>query len=143
MPKTWLYIFALVLPLIFSGLLLHTGMLSWLWYNGYPETYTMLSPLTINVPFLTYLGGWAFPIFVATMCGYWIYEHEDDAVASQFLLVPIAYVPFSIAVTMISRMQADFSLFYIQPLVIIPIGYMYVACWVFIIWILEKLRLAV
>ena len=141
MPKTWMYMFALVLPLIFRVLLLHTPMLNWLWYQGYPETYKMLSPLTINAPFLMYIGGWAYPIFVATMFGYWLIEHDDDAVASQFLLLPIAYVPFSIAVTMISRLQADFTLFYVQPLVIIPIGYIYVIFWVVLLWILEKIKL--
>ena len=141
MPKTWIYIFALVLPLIFRVLLLNSPMLSWLWYHGYPETYTFLNNLTINQPFLTFIGGWALPIFVVTIIGYWLIESEDEVISSQFLLVPIAYVPFSLAVTMISNMRVDFSLFYIHPLVIVPIGYVYIIFWVVLIWILEKLRI--
>ena len=139
MPKTWVYILALIIPLVFRVLILNTPMLSWLWYHGYPGLYNALSPLTINKPFLTFIGGWALPIFVVTMIGYWMMETEDEIISSQFLLVPIAYVPFSIVVTMVSTMNVDFHLFYVHPLIIIPIGYVYIMLWVFLIWILEKL----
>ncbi len=141
MPKTWMYMVGLFIPLIFSVLILRTPFLNWLWYQGFEDSYRVLSQLTINQPFLTYLGSWSYPIFAATMFGYWLMEHEDEAVASQFLLLPIAYVPFSIAVTMISRMQVELSLLYIHPLVIIPVGYVYIAFWYIFVWLLEKIRL--
>jgi purine-cytosine permease-like protein len=141
MPKSWIYIFALVLPLLFRVLLMYTPMVEWFWYNGYPNLYNALALLKANQTFLTFLGGWAFPIFVVTMIGYWLMENDDETITSQFLLTPIAYVPFSIAVTMIGNMRVDFPLFYIHPLVIIPVGYVYVMLWMFIIWILEKAKL--
>lgn len=141
MPKTWVYIFSLLLPVIFSLLVVRTPFVDWLWYNGYPELYNTLALLKINAVFLTYMGSWALPIFVATAIGYWMMETEDEIISSQYLLVPIAYVPFSLVVTMVANMQVDFTWFYIQPLVIIPAGYVYIFMWIIIIWVLEKIKL--
>ena len=139
MPKTWVYIFALILPIILRVLLVNTSLDTWFWYHGYPNVYKFLAALAVNQIFLTYIGGWALPIFVVTMIGYWMIESEDEVVSSQFLLVPIAYVPFSLVVTMVATMNVDIRLFYIQPLTIIPLGYVYVFMWIIILWVLEKI----
>jgi hypothetical protein len=127
--------------MIFSLLVVRTPFVDWLWYNGYPELYNKLALLKINAVFLTYMGSWALPIFVATAIGYWMMETEDEIISSQYLLVPIAYVPFSLVVTMVANMQVDFTWFYIHPLVIIPAGYVYIFMWIIIIWVLEKIKL--
>jgi hypothetical protein len=140
MPKTWLYYFALVLPLIFRVLMLNTDFINWVWYGGYQQTYNFLAALKVQPQFLTFIGGWPLPVFILTVICWWQMD-DDDGIPAQFLLLPLAYVPFTIVGDILLTAHFDETNLYIHPLVIIPIGYVYVFAWTIFIWLLEKLRL--
>lgn len=141
MPKTWLYFIALAVPVILRALLLPEAAVNWLWYRGYEDAYYFFSALRINPHFLKYWGGWPLPVFVLTVYAYWMAEFDEEAIARQFLLLPIAYAPFSVFGTMLARLEFDISLLYLHPLVLIPTGYLYLLPWILFIWVFGKLRL--
>lgn len=141
MPKTWIYFIALVLPLLLRALLLPTALVEVLWYRGYEDAYYFFSALRINPNFLEYWGGWPLPVFVITVLSYWTAEYDEEVISRTFLLLPIAYVPFSVFGTMLTKLEFNASLLYLHPLVLIPTGYLYILPWVIFVWILEKMRL--
>lgn len=141
MPRAWLYVFALVLPVILRLLLVELGMHEWFWYNGYPETYNVLARLRVNELFMTLVGGWPLPVFVVTAITYWVIDYDDETIGMQFALLPLGYVPFAIAADILKNMAFNASVLITYPLVIVPIGYIYIFIWFVLIWILEKLRI--
>ena len=141
MPRTWIYSIALVLPMLFSILVLYTPFVDWLWYQQHEGAYYLLSALKVNPWFVEFLGGWGLPVFTCTVVAYWQMDHDDDAIASQFMLLPIAYVPFSIIGAMLTKLQFDATFFYTHPLVVIPVGYLYLFPWMLFVWVFSKLRL--
>lgn len=140
MPRAWLYYIAVALPLVFRILVLNTSFAEWLWYRGYADTYYFLSALTVNEYFLEFIGGWALPVFTLTVYSYWAIEHDHEAIASQFLMLPIVYVPFTIMANILTNWTFDGSLFYVHPLIVLPAGYLYVLPWAMFIALLAKLR---
>ena len=143
MPKTWIYYLALMFPLIVHLLVMDTRFfLDWLWYNGFPDYYNVLNELSVHPKLVEMFGGWALPFFVGTVLCYWIGGDEED-IGGQFLLLPIAYVPFLIAARTISAAEFDPAMLYAYPLVVIPVGYLYLFPWVVFIKVFDKLRLVV
>lgn len=139
MPKTWFYFIALFAPIIVRVLLLNTTFVEWLWYEGYHDAYYLLAKFRINPQFQQYIAGWPLPVFTITVCAYWM-MNDDQGIPDQFLMLPLAYVPFSIIGTVLVR--GDFpSDLIMQPLVIVPFGYIYVIIWVVFLWVMEKCRL--
>jgi hypothetical protein len=141
MPRTWIYLIALVLPLALRLLLLNTSFLEWVWYQRYEEVYYFLSALSVNPMFLEFMQAWTLVVFTATVFFYWTTDLDDEAVASQFLLLPMIYVPFSIIGTWLSNLNFDPTLLYSHPLIIIPVGYLYLLPWIVFVWVFSKLRL--
>lgn len=141
MPRTWIYYIALALPLVFRVLILNTGFVEWLWYHDHQDAYYALSNLSVNETFLEFIGGWALPVFIITVYSYWTIDQDVDAISSQFLMLPIVYVPFTIVANILTHWTFDGSLFYIHPLIVIPAGYVYVFPWVAFVWVFSKLRL--
>jgi len=141
MPKTWLYFIALILPLVVRVLILNTGFVDWLWYQHHEGAYRLLSELKTQPQFLAFIGGWPLPVFIVTIICWWNIEEGDDAIPAQFLLLPLAYVPFTIIGDALVTGTFEESNLYIHPLVILPIGYIYVFTWTIFIWVLDKLRL--
>lgn len=141
MPGTWIYFIALGLPLLLRTLLWPDTVVEWFWYQGHEEAYHFLSRLRVNPHFLEYWGGWPLPVFIITVFIYWAAEYDEESIARQFLLLPLAYVPFSVFGTMLERLEFDASLLYLHPLILIPTGYLYVLPWVVFVWVFSKLRL--
>lgn len=145
MPRAWLYFLALWLPLAVSVLVLDTRFfLEWLWYKGYGDYYNLLNALSVQPQLVECLKGWPFPIFVMTVFAYWMTEyHEPEAIAHQFLLLPIAYIPFLIVGRALETWQFTPEMYQMYPFVVLLGGYAYVLAWVAFIWILDRLRLVV
>lgn len=140
MPKSWLYIFALILPLLIRLLTLSETVIDWFWYHQYTHLYTLLSALSVQPQFQQFVGGWPFPVFIITVFSYWIVGDEEE-ITHQFLMLPIAYVPFTIFGDWLLSREIHESALYIHPLVIIPAGYAYVLTWVLFVRMLDKMRL--
>lgn len=143
MPKHWLYYIALCMPLVFRVLILNTGFVNWLWYNNYPNAYYFFSALAVNPSFLTFVGGWALPVFVFTIISFWVMEmaHGDDHIEHHFILLPVMYVPFSIVGDFLVTLQFNPMNLFAHPVIIIPFGYLYIGMWEVFIRVMSRLNL--
>jgi hypothetical protein len=143
MPRTWIYYLALILPLVAHLFVMDTRFfLEWLWYNGYADYYDVLNVLSVNPQMVDLFGGWPLPVFVGTVLCYWIGAEEEN-IDGQFLLLPLAYLPFLIIGKALVSFSFDSAMLYMYPLVIIPIGYLYIFPWVLFVRVFDKLRLVV
>ena len=146
MPRSWLYYTALVLLVVFPVLLLDTSVSDWLWYQHDERLYYALAEIKVQPQFVQFMGGWKLPLFVVTVIGWWQIEETDESIPAQFLMLPLAYVPFAIVGDILAQGLAAptlFSTLYMYPLVIVPCGYVYVIAWAIFIWLLGKLGLVV
>ncbi|MDX1975713.1 MAG: hypothetical protein SFT92_08595 [Rickettsiales bacterium] len=142
MPKHWLYYLALIVPLIIRLLVIDLGLAEWFWYRGNSEMYQLFNHLRSQPQFMEFIGGWALPIFVVTVGGYWHMDDETDH-ASQFLLLPLLYIPFTILVNVVTNHGLNPDILLSHPVLIILFGYLYVLAWIFFIWVFQKLRLVI
>lgn len=142
MPRSWLYYIALLFPLVLYFLVTYTGFVEWLWYHGYQRMYYILAGLRVQPQFQAYLGGWPFPIFVGTAVCFWA-MHGEDGIPEQFIMLPLAYVPFHIIGRALVNFTLDVGDFYTHALVILPFGYVYVLLWVAFIKVMDKCRLVI
>lgn len=143
MPRTWVYFLALFLPMLASVLLLNTRFfLEWLWYHGYADYYHFLNGLSVQPQLVEYLKGWPFPVFVLTVFAYWMTEyHEPEAIAHQFLLLPIVYIPFLIVGRALETWNFTQDMYMVYPVMVLLGGYAYVLPVVALVWVLDRLRL--
>lgn len=142
MPKAWLYMFALALPFIFRVLLVDLSAHNFLWYQGYEHAYDIFSRLSVNQVFLDIIGNWGLPAFLVVVISYWMIDYDEDAINAQFLITPLGYTVFALIGTAVKDMGInDWHIFINYPLIIIPLGYMYIFLWVILAWILEKIGL--
>lgn len=145
MPKNWLYYIALILPLALRVLLLNTNFTDWLWYHGYKDSYYFFSELSVNPRFLQFIGGWPLPVFIITVISFWTIEaaqsEDDEALAHQFLLLPLLYVPFTVIGDFLVTLQFHPVNLFTHPVVIIPFGYMYIFIWVVFIHAMYRFKL--
>lgn len=142
MPKTWLYYIALILPLALRVLILDLGFAAVI-DNFHPiGLYALCTALKNEPLFMTFIGGWPYPVFVATVISWWVMDEDSDHIPHQFLLLPLIYVPFTVlGDILLSGGEVRTTNFFVYPLLILPFGYVYIFAWVVIIWLLEKLRL--
>lgn len=141
MPKTWLYYIAVCFPLILGIAVCYTGFVDWLWYQRYENTYYLLSALRENLTFRELVAGWALPVFVITVFSHWATNEDEEAIAQQFLLLPLVYVVFAVLGNFLLNRAFDPMVLYTYPLIVIPIGYLYIFPWVVFIWVFSKLKL--
>jgi hypothetical protein len=143
MPKTWIYYLAVILPLIAHLLVMDTRFfLEWLWYNGHADYYDVLNVWSVNPRLVEMFGSWALPFFIGTILCYWIGGDEED-ISGQFLLLPLAYVPFLILGNTLINAHFEPSTLYVYPLIVIPVGYLYLFPWIVFIAVFDRLRLVV
>lgn len=135
----WFYIIALLLLPCIRVLVLDLPTDQWVASMGYQQLATTLQLLKANGVFIAYMGNWALPVFVVIAMLFWLSDDSME-VPKHFLLVPIAYVPFSIVGTVLMTAEFRFDYLYVHPLVIIPVGYIYVTIWVLLAWILRKIK---
>jgi len=142
MPKTWIYYLAVILPLVAHLLVLDTRFfLDWLWYNGHHDYYNVLNVLSVDPLLVDLFGGWPLPVFIGTVLCYWVGGDEED-ISGQFLMLPLAYIPFLIGGAAIAK-GFEVSMLYTYPLIAVPIFYLYIFPWVVFIKVFDKLRLVV
>jgi hypothetical protein len=141
MPKTWIFFIVVGLPLVVWVALRDIGLVELLWYQGYEQLYYTLSALRANAHFQEFFGGWPLPVFTLTVMVYWSSDGEAETIESQFYLLPLAYVPFSVFGTMLVNREFDAALFYIHPFVLIPAGYLYLLPWILFVRVFNKLNL--
>ena len=91
--------------------------------------------------FQSFLGGYVFPVFVAMYLSWWAIEEDKSFIPVQFLLMPLAYVPISIVGFTLVNAEFSLSYLYVNPLVILTFGYIYVLFWYAFIVLMEKLGL--
>lgn len=145
MPSNWIYYIALILLLAFVVVFCHTDYFAqWLWYNGQEAAYYKFMEMRQSANFKEFIGSWALPVYLITAYMYWLGGDEDNDIEKQFLLLPLAYIPFSIlGQVLLSGGEFSVSLLWTHPLVIIPAGYLYVFPWVIFVRVFCKLRLVI
>lgn len=141
MDKQWGYFLAVFFLLIVRVGVLNTNYGEILGSLGYTDTSAFILLLKNSVVFNQFMGSWALPVFVVTVLAYWAFHRDEGLIPMQFLILPIAYVPFSIVGEILSTAEAHLSYIWVHPLVILPFGYFYVSFWTIFIWLLEKLRI--
>lgn len=143
MPRTWIYFVALLLPLIVSVLVFDTRFfLEWLWYQGYADYYNLLNELSVQPQLVEFVKGWPLAIFTGTIFFYWLTEYQEtEAIAHQFLMLPVIYIPFLIIGRALEYWQFTADMAYLYPLGSLLGGYAYVLPWAALVWLLDKLRL--
>jgi len=142
MPKTWIYYLAVIFPLVVHLLVMDTRFfIDWLWYSGYADYYDVLNVLSVNPLMVDLFGGWPLPIFIGTVMSYWVGGDEED-ISGQFMMLPLFYMPFLIGGNAIAH-GFELSMLYVYPLIVIPIGYLYIFPWVVFVRVFDKLRLVV
>jgi hypothetical protein len=138
MTHKWMYILALLfLPLI-RFLVLDINMDAWLLANHHDGIANVLAALRVSPPFLKFIGSWALLVFVGAVLIFWMTEQDDSSLASQFMLLPIIYIPFSIIGMTLATAEFSLSYLYVHPLIILPFGYLYVSFWLILTWLLGK-----
>lgn len=143
MPRTWIYFLALILPLVAHLIVLDTRfVLERLWYAGYTDYYNLLNEMSVNPTVVELFGGWSLPIFVGTVMCFWLGADEED-IDSQFLLLPLGYIPFLMIGAWVSKGSFEVTTLYSYPLMVILIGYLYVLPWVVFVRVFDKLHLVV
>lgn len=140
MPKIWLYYIAVVLPALLR-LGIQDPCLEWMWYHNHQQAYMIFSAMSVQPQFLTLACGWAMPVFVVTVLSYWVIDDNSEGIPEQFLLLPIAYLPFTIIGDILVTRDFEPSILYTHPVLILPFGYAYVFIWAVFIRVMDKLRL--
>lgn len=130
----------LTLPLI-RVLVLNLHYDDWLRSVHYDRGADFIVALRGNPQFQAFIGGWVFPAFVALMLIYWMIEEDKSRIPMQFMLMPLAYVPFSIVGFTLVNAEFQVSYLYTNPLVILTFGYLYVLFWFIAIKLFEKLKI--
>ncbi len=147
MPKYWIYLIALPLPLLAHILVVDTSLVTnWLWYGGYEQAYHALNNLRAMPGLSNYFGLWPLSVFTVTVLCYWMKEIAEtggESLGAQFVLLPIAYVPFSFFYEILSKFHFEASMLYAHPLVVIPVWYLYLFPWYVFLWVFGKLHLVV
>lgn len=144
MPRHWLFFIALISILVFRVLVIDTKYFAeWFWYQGDAVSYFALLKFQENPLVLEYIGGWPLPVFVITMFMYWMAGDNAGDINTQFLLLPLAYLPFSIIGSMLQAQSFEPIKILTHPLVIIPSGYLYLLPWIIFVWLFTKLKLVV
>ena len=141
MSNKWVYILAVLMLLVIRFGVLNTNFDQYLLNFHFDDSARFIAALRASPPFIKYVGNWALPVFVICVLLFWFTESEDADLSKQFLLLPIAYVPFSIIGTILSTAVFEVSYLYVHPLVILPFAYLYVAFWILFIWLLTKLHI--
>ena len=140
--KTYFYYFAVLGLLIGRILTLNFNFAGWLHGMGWDKPAAMVVALRDNSSFVHFIGGWALPIFVFAVLIYWLTEEHDEGIPRQFLLLPIAYIPFALIVDILTRGEFYLSMLMQHAMVILPYGYIYILTWAVCIWLREKIGFA-
>jgi len=141
MNRNWLYLLAVLLLPLLSLLVNVVHYDDWLHAHHYDHTAALIVLLRDNDQFQDFIGGWVFPAFVALVVGYWAIAEDKSCIPTQFILLPLAYIPFSILGFTLVHAEFQFSYLYTNPLIILAFGYGYALIWAAIVWLFDKLKL--
>jgi hypothetical protein len=141
MRKKWAYFIAVIFLLVIRFGVLNTNYDQWLLSLNYQKTSYFVSMLRNSAAFQEFMGSWALIFYIGAVLIFWATEEDDSGIPMQFLLLPIAYVPFSIIGAILMNAEFRFNYLWIHPLIILPFGYLYVSLWTILIWLFDKLRI--
>ena len=141
MNSKWIYILAVLLLPLLRVLVIDIQIDEWLMSQHFYSVAYGIAVLRDSPAFIEYIGNWALPVFVGATFFFWVTERGDADISKHFLLLPIAYVPFNIVGTVLKTAEFHFSYLYVQPLVILTFGYIYVSLWAVLVWLLGKLHI--
>lgn len=141
MEKKWVYILGVLFLVIIRLVVLDTNYDEWLFDRGFDTAGNFIFSLKESELFNKFFGGYVIFVFVASIILYWGMHTDDASIGLQFLLLPIAYVPFSIVGKVLETAHFEVRMLWIHPLIILPFGYVYVAVWKILMWVFEKMRL--
>jgi hypothetical protein len=142
MDKKWLYIFALLLPVILRVLAIDTPLVESLMTLHYEAPARFFYALRLHPQFVLFVGGWPLPLFIACVVLYWLSANNENDMGVQFMLLPLIYAPFDITATFLYINDWTFSFVFPHILTIMAFGYPYIFAWTVLIWCLEKIGLA-
>jgi len=139
MNKKWFYIMALLsLPLL-RVVVLNTGYDAWLLNANYTKAAAFITMLKTSELFQQFVGGWIFPCYVVGILSFWCMEEDDSRIGQQFVLLPLAYIPFTILGFTLVNAEFKVSYLYQHPLIVVTFGYLFVGFWSLILWLLMKI----
>ena len=141
MSKKFAYMLAVLFLLVIRFGVLNTGYDQWLIDHGFTNAGYFISFLKQNTTFNDFFGNWSLVIFVITVMIFWSTGADEQMIPTHFLLLPIAYIPYSIVGAVLTTAEFRFNYLFIHPLIILPVGYLYVIFWKMLFWLCEKLRL--
>ena len=142
MNKNWLYLLAfLLLPALSLLVALHCD--DQFHAAHYDRAALIIAALRDNDQFHDFLGGWVFAAFAALVLIYWAIAEDKSCIQTQFMLLPLAYIPFSIVGFILMHAEFQVSYLYTNPMIILIFGYSYVLTWAVIVWMFDKLKLVV
>lgn len=141
MNKKWFYFLAVLMLPVIRIIVLNTGYDAWLTGAGYAKAGAFIAMLKDNKIFQQFIGGWVFPFYIVAVIVFWCVEEDDTRIGQQFLLLPLAYIPFTILGFTLVNAEFQFSYLYVHPLIILTFGYIYVGFWVMVLALMSKLGL--
>lgn len=143
MPKTWIYVLSLLIPLAAGVLVMDTRFfLEFLWSRGYADEFYFLNWLSTVPEAQGLLGGFGFPVFMVTVFYHWFgHQLDEDEIEKEYFLLPIAYIPFAIAGNLLVNLTWDAAVLYSYPVLCIIAGYLYILPWCLFVWVFSKLNL--
>lgn len=143
MSKRWAYILGVLFLLVIRFGVLDTNYDEWLYNIGYDGAGDFIFALKESDTFNKFFGGFVVPIFVFTVLAYWAMnvDNDEEAISKQFLLLPLAFIPFSIIAKVLEHATFTPDMLFVHPLIILPFGYLYIGIWKVLIWIFVKCRL--
>ncbi len=141
MNKKWAYYIAVLFLLVLRFGVLNTNYDQFLSNWHYDNAAAFIQLLRNSPTYNEFMGNWGLPFYVACVLVYWSTNEDDSGIPMQFLLLPLAYLPFSIIGTILMTAEFQPQTLWVHPLIILPFGYLYVSFWTIFIWIFQKIRL--
>jgi hypothetical protein len=141
MNRNWLYLIAVMTLPMLRVLINDVHIDDWLHAKHHDVIANFVTALRDNDKFQEFIGGWVFPAFLSLFFMYWIIQEDKSRIPMQFMLMPLAYIPFSIVGFTLVHAEFQVSYLYANPLIILTFGYAYVLFWAGAIKLFEKLKL--
>ena len=141
MSKNWVYLLAVIALPVLSTIVNYTHCDQWLLSVNHARAASMINAMRANEQFQAFIGGWVFPVFIALLLVYWLVQEDRSNIPMHFVLLPLAYIPFSIVGFTLVNAEFQVSYLYSNPLIILTFGYAYVLFWWGFVSLFEKLKM--
>ncbi len=140
--RNWICLIGLLTLPLMRVLVNNSHYDEWFSKFHYDHVAGFIVALRNNEQFQAFIGGWVFPVFVALVLVFWLLEEDKSKISMQFLLLPLAYIPFSILGFTLVHADFEVSYLYVNTLIILTFGYIYILFWGGIMMLFQKLGLS-